>query len=363
MKFRLLFLLSALLIISCKRETVKKESLLGYLPANPALILKINNISNFKSELKNNSFLEAAKDLALNKVLSGETKALEHISSDGPCLLAIYETGKSKYDYVLVSKKNPDFFDVEEVQNKTVETLSYQNSQITQYTLDERIVFAWQHENQVLLSSSQLLMENMVRTKKGNPVDATLEKLYQTAGIEKSATLFINLMEDNSILNNDAEQGQKEHPFSEWASLDFNASFDALSLNGVAMASDSIKSFINLFKGTSPLVHKTYAMAPLTSQAVVSFTFDDYQIFANNQNKYLDRVKPVDSLFQTIEEVGIIYLNGQKAVVLHSYGTDSLSEFLENNKTSTQTYQGSEIKGLSNPKMITEGFAPLVERF
>ncbi len=363
MKFRLLFLLSALLIISCKRETVKKESLLGYLPANPALILKINNISNFKSELKNNSFFEAAKDLALNKVLSGETRALEHISSDGPCLLAIYETGKSKYDYVLVSKKNPDFFNVEEVQNKTVETLSYQNSQITQYTLDERIVFAWQHENQVLLSSSQLLMENMVRTKKGNPVEATLEKLYQTAGIEKSATLFINLMEDNSILSNDAEQGQKEHPFSEWASLDFNASFDALSLNGVAMASDSIKSFINLFKGTSPLVHKTYAMAPLTSQAVVSFTFDDYQIFASNQNKYLDRVKPVDSLFQTIEEVGIVYLNGQKAVVLHSYGTDSLSEFLENNKTSTQTYQGSEIKGLSDPNMIIEGFAPLVEDF
>ena len=99
-------------------------------------------------------------------------------------------------------------------------------------------------------------------------------------------------------------------------SLDFTANSDAVQLNGIAMASDSTNNFINLFKGTSPLANRVTEFAPLNSQAMLSFTFDDYQTFAQNQNTYLDRVKKMDSLFNTIEEVGIIYLNNQKAVLL-----------------------------------------------
>jgi hypothetical protein len=362
MRYKVLFCLLALFILSCETEVKTKNSLLDHLPPNPALVIKITNLSNFKSELKNNAFISKTKSFPVYKTVLEKLDNLSHLSTEATCLLALYEVGKGNYDFILIAEKNPAIFNVDEVSNKTVETLQYEGTNITKYTLDEHEVFQMPNDAEIILSSSMLLMENMVRAKGSNPVNPTLEKLYETTAPNKSGTIFMNLSENASLLSLKEEEDSKK-PFSEWISLDFTANSDEVSLNGIAMAPDSTKNFINLFKGTSPLTNKTPALAPLTAQAVISFTFDDYQVFAKNQNTYLDRVKPVDSLFNTIEEVGIIYLNNQKVVLLNSYGTDSLFEFLDGSKASSENYQGSEIMELQNKDFLTEGFAPLVADF
>ncbi|MEX0313735.1 MAG: ribonuclease HII, partial [Allomuricauda sp.] len=155
----------------------------------------------------------------------------------------------------------------------------------------------------------------------------------------------------------------RANSFADWISQDFSASSDDVSFSGVAIASDSTKNFINLFKGTNPLVHKTHLFAPLGAQAITSFTFDDYQTFAKNQNTYLDRIKPADSIFNTIEEIGIIYTNNQKVVLLSSFGPESLSTFLNEDKQGSTTYQGSEIISLKNKNLVSDGFNPLIKNF
>ncbi len=362
MRYKVLFCLLALFILSCETEVKTKDSLLDHLPPSPALVIKITNLSNFKSELKNNAFLTKAKNFSIYKAILDKLDDLSHLSTETTCLLALYEVGKENYDFILIAEKNPDLFKVDGVSNKTVETLQYEGTAITKYTLDGNEVFQMPNEKAIILSSSMLLMENMVRIKQNNPVNPTLEKLYETTAANKSGTIFMNLSENASLLSL-KEGTDTNKPFSEWISLDFTANSDEVSLNGIAMAPDSTKNFINLFKGTSPLTNKTPELAPLNAQAVISFTFDDYQVFAKNQNTYLDRVKPVDSLFNTIEEVGVIYLNNQKVVLLNSYGTDSLFEFLDGGKASSESYQGSEIMELQNKNFLNEGFAPLVTDF
>lgn len=362
MRYKVLFCLLALFILSCETEVKTTDSLLDHLPPNPALVIKITNLSNFKSELKNNAFLSKIKSFTTYKEVLDKLDHLSHLSTEHPCLLALYEVGKGNHDFVLITKKSPNLFNVDDVGNKTVETLQYEGTKITKYTLDGNEIFQMPREKEIILASSMLLMENMVRTQENNLVDPTLEKLYETTAVNKSGTVFINLSSNASLLSL-KEEDDTNKPFSEWVSLDFTANSDEVTLNGIAMAPDSTKNFINLFKGTSPLTNKTPALAPLNAQAVISYTFDDYQVFAKNQNTYLDRVKPVDSLFNTIEEVGIIYLNNQKVVLLNSYGTDSLFEFLDGSKASSESYQGSEIMVLQDKNFLNEGFAPLVKDF
>ena len=362
MRIKVLFFLSVFLIFSCKTETKLQDSLLEHLPPNPSLVIRINNLANFKSELKNNDFLEKVKAFPVNTDLMEKLKGLDHVKSDATLVLGFYEVGKDDLDFVLISSKPTNFLNVEEVSNKTVETITYQNQNITKYTLEENEVFSLAIHGTMAVGSSQMLMENMVRAKANNPVAPPLKKLYETISSDKSATLFLNMRENPYLLSpNGARENEK--PLSEWVSLDFSANSDVVSLNGVAMTSDSTKNFINLFKGTAPLAHKTQKFAPLNAQGIISYTFDDYQVFAQNQNTYLDRTKPVDSLFNTIEEIGVIFLNDQKAVLLNSYGTDGLSTFLENNKTASQVYQGSEIIQLQDKDLLTEGFNPLIQDF
>ncbi|MEP5912558.1 MAG: ribonuclease HII, partial [Flavobacteriaceae bacterium] len=207
-------------------------------------------------------------------------------------------------------------------------------------------------------------IENVIRSQKTNTVNEILEKLYQTSNPNKSATLFLNLDEPSSFLSTQLKRDKESSKsFADWVSLDFSANSDHMNLNGVAIASDSTKNFINLFKGTTPLANRAPLFAPLNAQAVLSYTFNDYQVFAQNQNTFLDRVKPIDSLFNTIEELGVIYANNKKVVLLNSFGTESLSEFLNIDKTKTSVYQGSEIFTLSSTALLTDNFTALLTDF
>ena len=350
-------------IASCTKEAKTKDSLLEHLPPDPSLVVKITNLTNFKSELKNNSTLKNIEAFSNIKEVVSKINGLGHLSTDKTCVLALYEIGKDNYDYMLVAKNDHNLFNVDSVANKTVETLTYEGASIIKYNLDGLEVFSLQKNDDILMSSSMMLMENLIRVSEDTPADATLEKLYNASSLDKSATLFINPSGNTSLLSLKERSRSKSQPFSSWISLDFTANSDEVILNGVAMAPDSTKNFVNLFKGTSPLANKTPTYAPLNAQAMVSYTFDDYQVFAKNQNTYLDRVKQTDSLFNTVEEVGVIYLNNEKVVLLKSYGTQSLYDYLDSRKTASQNYQDSEILELQDINLVEEGFTPLITDF
>ncbi|KQC31166.1 hypothetical protein [Flagellimonas eckloniae] len=363
MKTKALFTLLTLFLISCQTKVKTTDSLLDYLPANSSVVIKINNLSNLKSELKNSSVLEKTDDFLLSKELAKKLKGLKHVETEARCVLGLYEVGKDNYEFILISENTPNLVNVEDISNKSVETLTYQNKSIEKYRLDDYEVYSISLDRTMILSSSLMLIENMARAKP-NAVNNTLKKLYQTANQNKSATLFLNLDEPSSLVASQLNKdGNGIESFSDWISMDFSANSDNINLNGVAIASDSTKNFINLFKGTTPLATRTPLFAPLNAQAIVSYTFDDYQVFAKNQNTFLDRIKPVDSLFNTIEELGIIYANNKKVVLLNSFGTESLSEFINTDKTASTTYQGSEIITLKSTNLLTENFTALLADF
>nr|WP_299073194.1 ribonuclease HII [uncultured Allomuricauda sp.] len=363
MKTKALFTLLTLFLLSCQTEVKTTDSLLDYLPANSSVVIKINNLSNFKSELKNSSVLEKTDDFLLSKELVKKLKGLKHVETETRCVVSLYEVGKDNYEFILISENTPNLVNVEDISNKSVERLTYQNKSIEKYGLDDYEVYSISLDKTTILSSSLMLIENMARAKP-NAINNTLKKLYHTANQNKSATLFLNLDEPSSLVASQLNKdGNGIESFSDWISMDFSANSDNINLNGVAIASDSTKNFINLFKGTTPLATRTPLFAPLNAQAIASYTFDDYQVFAKNQNTFLDRIKPVDSLFNTIEELGIIYANNKKVVLLNSFGAESLSEFINEDKSASTTYQGSEIITLKSTDLLTENFTALLADF
>ena len=50
-------------------------------------------------------------------------------------------------------------------------------------------------------------------------------------------------------------------------------------------------------------------------------------------------------------------------MLLKSYGTEGLYDYLDSKKTASQNYQGNEILELQEPQLITEHFTPLVKNF
>ena len=111
------------------------------------------------------------------------------------------------------------------------------------------------------------------------------------------------------------------------------------------------------------MTNRTPDYAPSQTEALISYTFDDFKLFQRNQNQFLDRIQANDTLFNTVEEVGLINLNQQKVVFLSSFGAEGLSEHLYQNKVSVSSYQGSEIVEFKAKHLIESTFTPLIVDF
>lgn len=362
MKFRIA--LFFLILLSCEVEKKDIKSNLNYLPPNATLVLKINHPDAFRSELKNNGFTAKVQKTSL--FISARKKMdvlnFEKIGKDA--VMAFYPVGRNNHDFVLLQTIDSVPLPLETAAEKKVETFSYENQELKKYVLNDQEFFSATIDQNLFLSSSQLLLENVIRSEGRNQVPEALEKLFKSADPSKSASLFLNFQNDTFFVSELKTLSDVNTTiFTDWISTDFSARQDELLLSGVAYANDSIPKFINLFKGTAPLPDKTAMIAPQNADAVLSFTFNDYDRFRGNQKRFLDMASIGNDSIENIEEVGVIFQNNSRAVAIHALDNVFFTEALERLKTRSIDYQGSEIWQLSDSKFIDGLFQPLLKDF
>lgn len=363
MKFRIVFLF--VLILACKEQKTNTDSVLTFFPQNAVAVVKINALSNFKSELKNSSILNKTHSAKLYENIVTKLDAINFLTPETTCSIAFYELGKDNFEFLFVSLKNLDFFDLDDVSSKTIETLTYENKTIQKYQVDSSDFFSIEVNNHIVVASSLMLLENSIRAGFDNQPAKDLQRLYNTTDPTKNVSLFLNFKNNSNLLSSTLRETSKSalNHFADWVSIDFTTNQNSLTLSGVTIANDSTKNFINLFKGTTPLVNGISAIAPKSADAILTYTFANYEVFAKNQKSYLDQVKNTDTIFNTIEEVGLVYLNSKKAVVLNSFGSEGLSETLTDLKGNTTEYQGSEVFEIKDKNWLSNNFNPLIQDF
>ncbi|MEB8330746.1 ribonuclease HII [Flavobacteriaceae bacterium KMM 6897] len=364
MNYRILLIIT-LLFFSCTEKKNTSSSLLDYVPKDASLVIKINNLPGLKSELKNNGFLSLIKSNTLYKNVFESVKNIEYLQPTSESLLVFTELGKENFEYLFIVATSEGLYNLDGLKNKSVEVLTYENNSINKYEAEGSLFFSTTIDQTTIISSSQVLLENSIRNTSEPTSNQRLKQLYKISNSKKSATLFLNTNNSNALSNSLLKENSSYRisNFSDWINLDFDIAQDHLSLTGISMANDSLKHFTNLFKNTGARTNTIPSFAPMASEAIISYSFDDYGTFAKNQQRYLDKSIPMDTLFNTVEEVGNIYLNGQKAVVLNTFGAEKIIKFLEERKKGNSEYQGTEILELNDPNFLNEYFNPLVKKF
>jgi hypothetical protein len=364
MNYRILLII-ALLFFSCTEKKNTSSSLLDFVPKDASLVIKINNLPGLKSELKNNGFLSLFKSNTLYKNVFESVKNIGYLQPTSESLLVFAELGKENFEYLFIVSTEEVLYNLDGVKNKSVETLTYENNSINKYEVEGSFFFSTTIGQTTVISSSRVLLENSIRNTTEPASNQHLKQLYQISNSKKSATLFLNTNNSNALSNSLVKENSSYRisNFSDWINLDIDIAQDHLNLTGISMANDSLKHFTNLFKNTGVRTNTIPSFAPLTAEAIISYSFDDYGTFAKNQQRYLDRSIPMDTLFNTVEEVGNIYLNGKKAVILNTFGAEKIIKFLEKRKKGSSVYQGTEILELNDANFLNEYFNPLVKKF
>ena len=363
MRFRALLILP--FFLACTQKQQRTEHLLDYLPQDPSIIVKINHLSNLKTELANNVFLQKIKATPLAKKVGKKLSSIEKFNPTSEAVVGFYEVGKNNFEFVLATKNLDGLSTNLNDSIPAVESFTYENQSLKKLTLEGREHYIWNVDGFHLVSSSQLLIENLIRSEFPAKAPEALQQLYEAADKTKTASFFLNLNKGKALFEPIFKGSLKIafENFAEWMALDLSHKNNNLYLNGVSATHDSKKNFLNLFKGTTPSTESIASMAPEHTDGLVSFRFGNYNVFSQNQKKYLDVLKEPDTLLNTIEEVGILLDGDHKTVVLNSYGPSNLTDHLIKISTASDEYQGHEIRKMGSPDFLVAHLNPLLKTF
>ncbi|WP_343487871.1 ribonuclease HII [Allomuricauda sp. d1] len=322
-------------------------------------------MAQFRSEVKNNDFLVQYNNMLLFKSMQSLIGDLEYVNAQNDCLVGFYKSNSDDTShFVLLADEKEVFFDLQKANQKQVEKLTYKDLVITRYEADGSIFFGAHIGEKLVFSNSEDLLKTAANSDQSFQISQTLKKLFEAADNHKSANLFMQPSEMPFVFRSkDTEHQTDETKYNDWLSLDFNASQNMLNLSGIEITNDSLPNFLSLFKDVEPLTNSTASMAPADADGILSYTFNDYSSFAKNRDAYLEKPSQSDTLFNTIEEVGVIVLNSEKAITLGSFGTNNIAEFLTSKKVRVSDYQGAEITELGDLDLINETFNPLFKGF
>lgn len=365
MQIRILLVLSILLFIQCSPETPEEQSLLVFVPDNASVVVRINDFKTFTTELDKNDLTQKLRKLDVSAKISETLAALQYVSPTQESVISFTADSLKTIDFIFVSADTVPYLDLSNVTDKTIETLKFESFEIKKYKVEGIEFYTSLNGTREVLSSSLKQLKHLLSNVKDRTPNSELTKFYGVSDDAKLGHIWINLNNSDLLWNYLTNTTDKilASSFADWLFLDVSLDNDGLFLNGISISENKTKNYLSHFSGTTPIVNETFSMIPESATSFKSYTFENYTSFSDNNKNHLEQNIVIDSLFNTVEEVGTAYINQQQIVLLKTYGTDELTDYLKRIRQSTIDFQGNEIWELSEPSFIANRLQPNMQGF
>lgn len=365
MRAHILFILILLGLISCAEQQPKEGSLLAYIPENASVVIKINDIKAFYQECKDNAVLAELGQLDLGKKVATSLAPLSYIHSSQEGMLSLNIDSLNTLHFTFVSQDTLPYIVLKEHPTARTETVTHNAIALTKYSVKDDVFYTRRVGKQELLSSSQEQLTRFSDTPPVHSAAAMFSSFNKMAKPSKLGHLWVNLSESKALAAylTDGENTLSPSLFADWLSLDISLEKEGLMLNGLSIAKDSTNKYLNLFSTSRPLTNTLASYLPQNASAFTSYTFEDYTNFTQNQDHYLERQQTVDSVWSSVEELGSAYIGEAQVVLLKTFGTAQVTDYLKTKNQNTVDFQGSEIWELADSTGVTKTLAPLITGF
>ncbi len=323
------------LLTSCNNTKSSTTKLTQLIPETSSVILSINDIESFKSDLKNNAFINKLESASFYKDLSAPLEKLNNFNTNNKVLIC-FGSSENLSNYTIITKYSDSLFN-----NQSLDTINWHHK-----TIDSIYVG----------SSSEALINSITLN-----TSSSFESLEQSANINASFSILVNSENSNKLGNSLFKEDF--NVFTSWIMMDTQITPEQINLNGISIIKDTLPQLIGVFKNTIPQENNISQIAPAESDAFLSFTYNDFETLYQNIMLYNGKV--VDStanieLFETANEIGEIFFNNESAIILKSLDPFATKEALRDNQNLASSYRNVEIFEFDSPSLFKDTFKPLI---
>ncbi|SFZ89172.1 hypothetical protein SAMN05428642_1014 [Flaviramulus basaltis] len=352
------FALITLLFISCNTIESNRSKFIDFVPENTSIIIKSTNVEGLKSSLNNSDFLQKISNANSYKNLENKLEGLSYLNPSSEVLICFSNDSKDSLQYSIITKYSQDLFIKDSLPNYIEETLKQKNKTITKSTINNNTFYSTVIDSIFFASSSKDIVDAVFNK---SDADIELKKTYSTINNDKT---FSILLKPNKVFAKTffVEDSISLKTFTNYIAADVDITQNSILINGVTKANDSSKSLINIFKNTIPQENQIQNIAPSNSDGFMSFTFDDFKTIENNLAKFnlKDSITSTSTLFNDIIEVGVVYEDHNRAIILNSIDIIATKDALLSEQTVIDTYREIDIYSFSKPNLFSKTFSPLI---
>lgn len=334
MRFLFLSFCLSVFLNSCQKDSKRVTSITQLIPENASIILKIHDFETFKSDLSNSDFFNQISQSKPYQDLDQTLNVFKNYKFQHPIILA-FNPYKDALQYTFITKQSEetDSLDLKEISTTVIDSFFVASNT------------ALKSPDTSAASNNQIAsLLNIADPEKS--FSLVLKKKYTN-------TLGLSLYTPNST------------NFGNWTLLDANISPSQLSFNGLISNEDNPDALSRIFHGNIPQENTIQNITPIQSDGFTSLTFNDYQTLKQRLDLY--NTKVIDSshtseLFETINEIGEIYLSNSSVIALKSIDVAATKEALRQHQNVKDNFRGTEILHFEDSLFIQNTFKPILTK-
>ena len=327
-----LLLLIVISFLSCKNSKDKATSLEQFIPESSHVILKINNLETFKSDINNNHLISALSKKHPYEKLKKTLNDISGLPIDSSVFVC-FEKESDSIVFTIISKQ--------------ADSLSEKLSAISFRT---KII------DSIQIASTSERTLNSVKPNK----DGVLNSYFNTTNPDKSFSVLLPKSTTNIFLNSILNQ---QEDFGDWLVFDNNISQNSITFNGILSNTDSIKTITSIFKNSIPQENTIQHIAPKDAESILSITFSDYTSFQQNLSAYNTQRKDslsYNEIFGSINEVSTFKIDNENVFAIHSLDETLTDELLSLSREKKILFRDLPIYKYNDSKLFIKTFTPLL---
>ncbi len=353
----LLIPLVLFILIGCETDSSRNQHLISFAPENASILIRTTSIEGLKSVFKNNGLLKDILGYKSVERVIPQINYLEFLKPNETLLMTFGKSATDSLQVSLITTYHKDLLKLDSVANHSIETYVSNDLTVSKITIENSIVYSAVKDSIFFASNDKALTESAF--DEDAVVDETLKSLYDTANTETNVSILINTKHNTLVPSFFLTDSLNKSQFSNYYIFDADLSQDQLVFNGITKATDSSKSLVTVFKNTVPQEHTISKLCPTDVDGFLSFTYNNYKTFNSNLSEFRKEAIAPSPIFDTATELGVIYKDGNEAIILNSLDAVALGDLLLT-QNSIETYREVDIYPYDNPELFATSFAPFI---
>ena len=321
------YLLLFLLIYNCNFHEKQLQTIDSLISNESSIVIKINNVGKFKSDISNNAILKNIATTNLGYNFGKQLDLINNFDDNTSLIICLIDNNNEKV-FQIISKDSLNKSQI--INNKLIGKDSLNIQEIIHTKLNEFHIYS--NSNKINLKNNNGQLTGYDVLKKSFEENTSFSLFTNS----KSTRNFLNTIFKNQLFQSQNKLG-----------LNVDIYNKKILLNGVSINSDTVNIKNNIFNNSSAAKSKNYSIIPEKTSQITNYTNINFDDFFKSKDS-IKNLELEEIINTNNKEVSEIILENKRILILRKDNSEKFSSYLQKNSTTQTKYRDYNIFDLES---------------